>query len=443
VITVTSKKQLKARVRARMTKTGESYTTALRHVVGAPTTVTDLGYTLRGGVQPETANIANVLAHHGIQCDGKPISEAVVFGVGGGPGAGYILWEFKQHSVAVLTLAFRNQWQYPDAWTEKTLQRLGVRFAVDHTSGAAGAAARLSRELAEGRPCIVRPDRFHIGYWHQPAMMSGRGGHDVVVYAERDGMAHVDDRNISPLLVRREDLDAARARVGSYKNSLYVIDPGTGQIDAATLRSAIQAGLRDAVEHLGSPSDSFSLPAWRKWSRLMTDTRNAKSWPKVFADRRGLAGALLSIWEGALPLGMDGGHLRDMYADFLEEAASLLDAPTIAEAAGPWRAAAQAWHAVASAAQPASIPELQRLRDLTVQIRESVADPSSVDPAEARQAADELWQLRSALDKELPLDQPAVQQLFEGLGEALADVYDRETVAHAKLQKEVDALQLS
>jgi hypothetical protein len=367
----------------------------------------------------------------------------VVFGVGGGPGAGYILWEFKQHSVAVLTLAFRNQWQYPDAWTEKTLQRLGVRFAVDHTSGAAGAAARLSRELAEGRPCIVRPDRFHIGYWHQPAMMSGRGGHDVVVYAQRNGMAHIDDRNISPLLVRREDLDAARARVGSYKNSLYVIDPATGQIDAATLRSAIQAGLRDAVEHLGSPSDSFSLPAWRKWSRLMTDTRNAKSWPKVFADGRGLAGALLSIWEGALPLGMDGGHLRDLYADFLEDAAALLKAPTIAEAAAPWRAAAEAWQTMASTAELQPSPEFAKLRELMVIVRESVADPATTAQADASRAAEELWQLRSTLNRELPLDQPAVQQLFQALGEALADVYDRETAAHRKLQEVVEALPLS
>jgi len=440
---VTSKKQLKARVRARMAKTGESYMTALRQVVGAPTPIVDLGYTLRGGLHPETANMANVLAYHGILCDGEPITEAVIFGVGGGLGAGYILWEFQQHSAPVLTLGFRNQWQYPDDWTQKTLRRLGVGFAADHTSGSAGAAARLSRELADGRPCIVRPDRFHIGYWHQPSMMSGRGGHDVVVYAERDGMVHVDDRNISPLLVRREDLDAARARVGSYKNSLYVIDPASGQIDASTLRAAIAAGLRDAVEHLGSASDSFSLPAWRKWSRLMTDTRNAKAWPKVFADGRGIAGALLSIWEGALPLGMSGGHLRDLYADFLDQAASLLGEPRITEAAEPWRAAAEAWQAVVAAALPSSIPELERLRDLTVHVRESVADPASVDPPEATDAADELWQLRSALDEGLPLDGPATQQLFEALGHSLAEVYRRETAAHAKLKEVVEALPLS
>ena len=102
---MTQKKQLKARVRARMARTGESYVTALRHVTssGTPgasgasgasgalnattgaapslaarapdTQYVDLGYTLRGGLHPESANIAHVLAHHGIRADGR----------GGGP----------------------------------------------------------------------------------------------------------------------------------------------------------------------------------------------------------------------------------------------------------------------------------------------------------------------------------------------------------------------
>src|SRR5688500_4669450 len=140
---MTQKKQLKARVRARMARTGESYVTALRHVTasgsGGPATkggvagatkgaasagalhgaafaganapespMVDLGYALRGGLQPESANIAHVLAHHGIQAGGEPVTEALVFGIGGGPGAGYILWEFKHHATATLVMGFHN-----------------------------------------------------------------------------------------------------------------------------------------------------------------------------------------------------------------------------------------------------------------------------------------------------------------------------------------------
>ena len=240
--------------------------------------------------------------------------------------------------------------------------------------------------------------------------------------------------------MRREQLYAARARVGSYKNSLYVIDPTTGQIDPARLRAAIVAGLRDAVDHLGSPSDSFSLPAWRKWSRLLTDTRNAKAWPKVFADRRGLVGALLSIWEDVLPLGASGGNLRRLYADFLEEAASTVQAPHIAAAAEPYRAAADAWQAVATVAELQQVPEFATLRELAVVVRESVADPANASQEEVAGAAQELWQRRRALDRDLPLDATTIDELFAQLGEALAEVYRRETAAHATLQEVVEAL---
>ena len=60
----------------------------------------------------------------------------------------------------MLTLGFRNQWQYPDAWTDKTLSRLGLRYSAQHTGGAVGASRRLSEALANGRPAMSRPDRL-------------------------------------------------------------------------------------------------------------------------------------------------------------------------------------------------------------------------------------------------------------------------------------------
>ena len=47
--------------------------------------------------------------------------------------------------------------------------------------------------------------------------MEGRGGYPVVVYAIDGDVVHVDDRVLAPRTVSREALDAARARVGSYR----------------------------------------------------------------------------------------------------------------------------------------------------------------------------------------------------------------------------------
>ena len=199
--------------------------------------------------------------------------------------------------------------------------------------------------------------------------MEGRGGYPVVVYGEAGGRMRVDDRGLAPLTVARDVLDAARARVGSYKHRLCVIEPDREVLGADELRTAVRAGLADAAEHLAAASDSFGLPAWRKWSRMMTATRGAKAWPRVFAERRGLAGALLSTYEGIEPVGLDGGHLRGLYADFLDEAAALLEEPRLAGAAVAWRAAGELWHELAELVLPPG-----RVRELLVEVHAHVVE---------------------------------------------------------------------
>ena len=70
---------------------------------------------MRCGLHPGAATLANVLANQGIVSGltGEPLTEAAILGIGGGLGAGYILWEFKGHGGRILTLGFRNQRQYP------------------------------------------------------------------------------------------------------------------------------------------------------------------------------------------------------------------------------------------------------------------------------------------------------------------------------------------
>jgi hypothetical protein len=337
---MTESKHLKARIRERMARTGERYMTARRHVVGARAAepLDDHGWRLRGGVHPDSAAISNVLAHHGAD-----VSEAMVLGTGGGLGAGYILWEFQaHHQQRTLVLGFRNQWQYPGRWAAKTLERLGVPFELHETGGARGAAAKLDAALAAGRPALATVDRQVLGLWHLPAHEEGRGGYPIVIHGAEGDRVRIDDRNLAPLTVSRERLDAARARVGSYKHRLVICEPAA--VGEERLRAAARAGLADAVEHLGARSDSFGLPAWRKWARMLVDTRNAKAWPRVFEEPAGLGGALLSAYEGIEPAGSDGGHLRGLYADFLDEVAALLDAPALTEAARAYRALAQRWH---------------------------------------------------------------------------------------------------
>ena len=433
---MTTAKQLKARVRARMARTGERYAVARAHVLGGGVDtgpVVDLGWALRGGTDPDTAALANVLAHRGVTGPDGPLTEPLLFLVGGGLGAGYILWQFAHDGSRVVTLGFAHSWQYFDRRLATTVDRLGLDAVWSRTGGTARAAEALTSTLAAGDPAIVWPDRYHLGYWNLPSFLDGHGGHPVVAYAAAGGRVHVDDRTLAPLTVAVPDLDRARARVGSYRNTMLVVRTSDAAVPADRLRAAVRAGLEAGVDHLGGTSTSFALPAWRTWSRLLVDPRAAKGWPTVFADRRQLLRALAGVWESVEPAGMDGGHLRGSFADGLEQAAVLLDEPALAAEAPRWREIADRWHALAETALPDDVPAIARLRTLTATVTGAVAE-GDADAAERAAAAEELWRLRAEHADAPPLGEEQIAAVLTAMSGQLADIHDAEAAAVTRLR---------
>jgi Butirosin biosynthesis protein H, N-terminal/Domain of unknown function (DUF4872) len=434
--TMTAHKHLKERIRARMARTGESYTTARRHVLNA---LPPSEYELLGGVHPDTHAIAGVLANRGLLAPhtGQPLSEAMVLGAGGGLGAGYILWEFKAHDLRHLVMGFRNSWQYPDRWARKVCQRLGVPADMHETGSAARADTQLRAAVDQGVPAIAWADQRLLGYRHLPAWLEGFGGHPVTVYGidGQAGTALLDDRNLAPLTVPLDALAAARARVGSYKHRLVVLDAPAAELDTERLRAAVRDGLAEQVEHLGRRSDSFSLPAFRKWARLLTDTANAKAWPKVFADQAGLFGACISVYENlAAEASWSGGHLRGLYAGFLDEAAGLLDAPALTGAAAAYREAAARWQEVADTSLPADAEPFAEARRLTTELQRQVERGDPGQPAAAA-AAGRLWALRDRWQREFPGGGDAVDALLPRLAARVAAAAQAEEAALATLAR--------
>lgn len=438
---MTTDKSFKRIVRARMAKTGERYAAARRSLIAegadaeqsgtAVETAAGRTYELRGGLHPETASLANVLANQGVVSGltGEPLTEAAILGIGGGLGAGYILWEFKSHGTPILTLGFSNQWQYPwiPGWTGKTLERLGIEADVHETGGAKAARAGLDARLAAGSPVIAAVDLGLIGIWGVPEALNGHFGQTLVIFDRApDGSYLVDDRGRAPFRIEPEVMATARGRITSFKNRILRLDTTEGPIPADRLRAAMQAGLEDQVDHLRSTSDSFSLPAWRKWARMMTDERNAKAWPRVFAGGRGLFGALLSVVElvdeGAGPW---GGHLRELYATFLDEAAAALDRPALADAAGAWRASADAWDELADSAVPMDLEGADDAVEAAEMLRRAVND-GEAGRARVRAAAQTTWGIRARYTESFPLPADRIAELLHGFGDQLTAIHGLE-----------------
>jgi hypothetical protein len=220
--------------------------------------------------------------------------------------------------------------------------------------------------------------------------------------------------------------------VGSYRNTMLVVRTKDAAGPADRLRSAVRAGLEAGVDQLRGTSTSFALPAWRKWSRLLVDPRATKGWPTVFADRRGLLRALASVWEGIEPAGMDGGHLRGLFADGLEQAAVVLDEPRLAAEAPNWREIADCWHTLAETALPDDVQAIARLRTLTATVTGAVAE-GDAGAAERAAAAEQLWRLRAEHMHEPPLTDEHLAAVLAGMSEHLSAIHNAETAAVTRL----------
>ena len=431
---MTTQKHLKQRIRARMSKTGESYTAARRRVIAASPQagVEKSGYTLRGGIHPETAALAHTLANAGVTAGGKRLSEELILGIGGGLGAGYILWQFTGHH-PIVTLGFRNQWQYPDRWLEKTCSRLGIEATLHETSGHVTALRTLREALSKQGPRpVVWIDAQEIGYWHLPERLSGIWGYPVVVTDEHDGRFSIDDRNSALLSIDEATMRAARGRVSSFRNRLVTFDP-PDEIPTHIVARAIGEGLEDQVRHLTSGSDSFSLPSWRKWGRMLTDGKNKKGWRNAFADQKGLFGVVLTIYEGIESSGFGGGSLRGLYASFLDTAADVLDRPALGGVSAAYRDLDRQWVALAEHVAPSDVEPFSRARDLIDSLHEQVLDGGDGERPAAELTAEELWRLRDARDEGQLFDASTFEGLLVELGRDVHALYEAEREAVAKL----------
>ncbi|QWF79785.1 BtrH N-terminal domain-containing protein [Amycolatopsis sp. CA-230715] len=360
-------------------------------------------YQLRGGRQPDVSALAHVLAHRGTE-----VTEPLLFAASGGIGASYHLSEFTHDGSKPLTLGFRAHPREPLAWIRSTVERLKLEADIETTGRAKAAAKKLGAALDSGEPVIVLPDRYTAGYWHLPPSADGAGGHFVVAYRE-DGKVLVDDRNLEPIEVERAVLDRARARIGADKNVTVLVRSG----EFGDLADAVRRGLRECVKQ---------KPDWAKWAKLLTDRKAGKGWPAVFKDRRGLVGALLSVAEGVDPSGPAGGHLRDLFADAIDEAAELLDLPVLAEQSARWREIGQCWLDLGDLALSGENTEFAWLRELSRTMANGVRTGEDVT-----ESAAELARMRAHYDAEAPFTAEEASRLFTDMAIRLTDIHHAES----------------
>ncbi len=391
-------------------------------------------YTQFGGVHPETATMTNVLANQGFVSphNGQPFSEEMILGIAGGLGCGYILWEFKKYESAILVMGFQNRWNYTQEFMQNMADRLGVTAEFQSTGGKKTAQKNLEAALEAGKAPIAWIDQESLPYFHLRPMYNGCFGHFVTAFGLEDGQVWVDDRAKKPVQVEAEAFAKARARIGSYKNRLLLLESNGGPLD---LESAITSGINDCIEHLSRDSQSFAIPTYRKWARLMTDQKNKKGWPVVFKDGKGLYSTLRSLHEGIKLFGTKGGGLRQMYGEFLSEAAPILNNAALNDAADQYKALGDSWAVFADAVLPDAISPLGETRTLLAQKYALYNEHGGEGLEQVSELSNQLSDMEAELNSNLPLSDAETAALFSEIQEHLYGLYSAEKEALNTLQE--------
>ena len=342
-------KHLKQLVRARAAKTGESYVTARQRVTARRNPTGGPTYVL-----PETGSLAMVL---------EGLSEALLFGVCGGIGFGYWIFEYKEVPYPLLSIFTRHAWDSAKRFTTGGLERLGIAHTDKETSSAGAAEKALLDALAAGRTPLVWVSASLAADSDIPPGLAAAMPHVMVAqsFDPASDTFTLLDRSRVPLKIARAALAESRGLVRSEKNRMRVIaTPVPAALDRETLRSAVREGIAACVRELTGPpplpamaAPNSGLAGLEKLARHLADAKDKRGWPKLFPPGLRLQKGLMGLARAAEADGT--GALRGLYADFLDEAAALLDRPALGTVASSYRALADSWRALASSALPSGV----------------------------------------------------------------------------------------
>ncbi len=390
-----------------------------------------------GGRHWETGTIHNYYAYRGVIAPhtGQPYSEALFMGVSGGVVMGYFSFAYKGYDPQCNILT-RNTFDPLDTM----LGRLGIVQNRQQTSKPEKGIANLVDVLESGIPAIVWADMWGLPYnaLDYDAGMWGMFPILVYSYDVENELVDIADRAAVPLSVTTEELHTARARVKKDKFRVMTLEPPNPD----KLAAAVSAGIWDTINlYTEKPpkgsKNNFGLAAYQHWANLLTKPKQKNSWQKLFPAGIPMYAGLTTAYTFALLFGQ--GEQKDAerarYADFLNEAALILQRPALNAAADKFRAAAAEWTALGAALLPESIAPFAEARHLLDQKHDLFLAQGGAALPKIRDVNGRLAQIRAEVENDFPLDAAGVTALREQIAEQVLVIRGVEETAVASLKQ--------
>ena len=364
---------------------------------------------------------------------GDQVSEAMLFGIGGGIGCGVFQFVYEKNDFSSLYLAGRCHWDDSLAWYRGVADRLGLECEVFESGGKRAAAKTLGQWLDRGRPVIAWVDAGSLPYRGLGGFLEGGGYHTLSVYAEADGRLWLGDLAPDPIGIEAGLLADARARIRKHRNRLLQITPGS--VDAG-LPDLVWGGLEYGWRALQNPRVAgFSLAALETWGRRLAGSGGKHAWTTAFPIGHRLLAGLASITRFVESFDSDGCLHRRLMAQFLREAGDRLDEQDLVKLAGDYDALADSWRDLANAALPDEFAPLAELRRGLVAARNGYLESGSEAGEQNAAAVAAIENLGADLagGAQFPIAESEVPGFLASLSDSVLEIAAAENAAQAKI----------
>lgn len=397
------------------------------------------GFDRFGSRNPESGTLKNALDYLGItaQHSFKPYSEELLFGIGGGIGFAYFLFEKNgNHPIHLGTRIHTKETERPEFLLD-TARRLGVTLKVQNSSSASAAASNLKRQLDQGWPVMVSVDPSRLPYLGLDASLNSY--YSIIVYGldEQTGEAMISDRCPRPVTANQDQLRWARETSWSPKYRGVTVEMPPPRVDIRTaVTEGITACCRQMNEGLGITN--FGLRGLEKWANVLVSAKEKKSWPKIFSPGATLWTALYSMFTQIRGRCDTGNANRSYYAAFLDEAAGILGNNGLRGAAEQYRNCDQMWQQVADAHLPESVPQFAEARQLTLRRRKLFESQGMDAQAEISQIHARLNAIGEEVSNAFPMSFQDSRSLLNDLRARILKLKDAETEAVRALESAIN-----
>lgn len=400
------------------------------------TTLND--YNQFDGLHWETGSVRNYYDYCGVKAPhtGGPYTEALLMGISGGAVMGYFPFSYQgiDPHARILT---RNTFDP----METMLQRIGAVQNARQTGSADKAVRNLVDVLQGGSPAIAWVDAMQLPYDPQPYEFEIAHMMPVVVFGfdeEADQVA-IADRARVPLSTTTGQLAAARAQVKKVRNRILTLEPP----DHDNLQEAVELGIWDCIKlYTEKPPKgarhNFGFAAYERLADTLRKPKIRGSWDKDFPRGRKMYAGLESVFSDTHTFGKEGFAERDMYADFLDEAADILQKPALREAGEHFRVSARAWEELGLILLPDEVPVWAEARGLMLTNQHLFLEEGGEKLDRGRANCARLIEIRREMETDFPLSDEEVVAFREKIAEQVLRIRDTEAPAVATMKEAME-----